>query len=114
MILEGATGPLPDGMSLGLTVYLSSRSRISAPMKILDTGRPMWRWTIEVAHAPLASLLVISSGGNPPTHTWDVSAYTQIAPDVRAPIEGDVEIGFGNTLLPGDYRPKAGVEADAT
>jgi hypothetical protein len=113
IILGSTTEPLPDGMSLGLTVYLSTRSRISAPMLSLDTSRPMWRWTIEIAHAPLASLLVISSGGSAPRHVWDISAYTQIAPDTRAPVEGDVELGFGNTLYPGDYRTKASVDADA-
>lgn len=31
----------------------------------------------------------------------------------RVPVEGDVELGFGNTLYPGDYRTKASVDADA-
>jgi hypothetical protein len=113
IILDGATEPLPAGLSLGLTVFLSSRSRFSAPMMTLDTGRSMWRWTIEIAHAPLASLLVVASGGDAPAHVWDISQYTQIAPETRAHVEGDLEIGFGNTLYPGDYRSKAGVEADA-
>lgn len=113
MILERTPEPLPAGMSIGLTVYLSPRSRISAPMMIVDTNRAMWRWTIELAHAPLASLLVITSGGNAPAHTWDISEYTQIAPDVSMGVDGDLEIGFGNTLYPGDYRTKAAVDAEA-
>lgn len=114
MILEGSTERLPAGMSIGVTVYLSSRSRISAPMMSLDTSRSMWRWTIEIAHAPLASLLVITSGGNAPAHVWDVSHYTEIGYEARMPVEGDLEIGFGNTLYPGDYRTSAAVTADST
>lgn len=113
MILERTTEPLPSGMSIGLTAYLSTRSRISAPMFSLDTNRRMWRWTIEIAHAPLASLLVLTSGGNAPAHVWDISSYTQIAPNVSARVEVDLEIGFGNTPYPGDYRTKAAVDADA-
>lgn len=36
-----------------------------------------------------------------------------MAPTARSPVEGDLEIGFGNTLGPGDYRTKAAVEAEA-
>jgi hypothetical protein len=113
MILDGTVEPLPAGMSIGLTVYLSARSRFSAPMLTVDTNRAMWRWTMEIAHAPLASLLVLMSGGEAPAHVWDISQYTLVAPDAQARVEGDLEVGFGNTLSPGDYRTRVAVEVDA-
>lgn len=113
MILEPTTEALPEGMSLGLTAYLSTRSRFSAPMLLVDVANELWRWTIEIAHAPLAFLLVIKSNREARPHTWDISEYTRIAPDVGLPVEGDLELGFGNTLYPGDYRTKAAVDADA-
>lgn len=114
LLLEGSTEALPAGMSIGLTVYLSTRSRFSGPMLTVSTKASTWRWTLEIAHAPLATLLVLASGGNAPAHAWDLSQYTQVAPDVHADVEGDLEIGFGHTLLPGDYRTKAAVDADAS
>lgn len=68
---------------------------------------------MEVAHTPLACLLVIASNGKAPAQTFDVSKYAEVSPDVRTPIEGRLEIGFGNTPLLGDYRTKAAIDADA-
>jgi hypothetical protein len=111
MLLDGTTEALPAGMSIGLTAYLSTRSRLAGPMLVMDTGLGMWRWVMEVAHAPLASLLVLASNDKGPAHVCDISRFTQIAPDTRQRVEGDLEVGFGHGVL-GDYRTKAGIDAD--
>ena len=113
MILYAEVGALPEGMSIGLTAYLSTRSRLSAPMLIIETDRGAWRWVMEVAHAPLASLMVLASNGKSAPHVFDLSEFVRLDPNARQSVEGTLEVGFGHTLLLGDYRTKAAIERDA-
>lgn len=113
LILGPSIEPLPNGMSLGMTVYLGGHPRYAGPTLTVEPDAGVWRWVMEVAHPPIATLMVLATNGHVP-HVCDLSAFTQLAPDARAPIEGRIAIGFGYTPMPGDYRTRAMVEAEAT
>ena len=114
MVLDGTPGPLPAGMSIGLTIYLSTRSRVVGPTLIADTGRGTWRWMMEVAHAPIATLMVLMSNriDDGPAHLCDISNFTQVGPKATARVDATVEIATADHPQIADYRTKAGVEAD--
>lgn len=112
LILDPSVEALPAGMSLGMTVYLGGHPRYIGPTLTVHPTEGVWRYVMELAHPPLATLLVLATNG-PAPHACDLSAFTQIAPDVRAPIEGRIAVGIGHTPLPGDYRTRAMVEAQA-
>lgn len=112
MILDGKSGALPAGMSIGLTISLSARGRFSGPQMIMNTAARSWRWVMEIAHAPLASVLVLASNARPP-HFYDISHYTWLGPDDPTPVKGRIEIGFSHSPRITDYRSKAGIDADA-
>lgn len=112
MILEAAVEPLPDGMSLGMTAYFHKDSRFAGPALEVLPDEGIWRFVMEVAHRPLAVLMVLATNG-PAPHVCDISSFTDVAPDEQKVIEASLAIGFGHTILPGDYRTRAMVEADA-
>jgi hypothetical protein len=99
-------------MSLGLSFFLGPGSRITPPSLEIQLREQRWRWVIEVAHPPLATVLVLASS-HPERHTFDLSPFTSIPWDQHQPIEGDVETGFGYTPYPGDYRTRADIESQA-
>jgi len=115
IVLDGAVEPLPAGMSIGMTIYLNTRSRVVGPMWVGDTRRGTWRWLMEVAHAPIATLLVLKSNreDDGPAHICDISNFTQIGPNAHARVDGDIQITTAYQPEVGDYRTRAQVEAEA-
>lgn len=112
MVLEKSVEPLPEGMSIGLTAYFHKDSRFAGPSLQVSLEERVWRFVMEIAHRPLAVLMVLATNGRPP-HICDISGFTQIDPNVQQDIDGRIAIGFGHTLLPGDYRTQAMVDAEA-
>jgi hypothetical protein len=112
LILEPSVEALPEGMSLGLTLFLGGYPRFAGPTLVLEPQAGVWRFVMEVANPPLATLMVLATNG-PAPHICDLSALTLVAPDAYQPFEGRLAIGFGHGGMPGDYRPKAMVEAEA-
>lgn len=115
MILDGSAASLPAGMSIGLTVYLSTRSRVIGPVLVINTANRTWRWMMEVAHAPLASLMILKSNraDDGPAHVCDISNFTQVSRAATARVDASIEIGTAHLPQIGDYRTKAGADADA-
>lgn len=115
MIMDGTAEALPTGMSIGLTIYLNTRSRVIGPVLVVDTARGTWRWLMEVAHAPIATLMVLMGNRieDGPAHFCDISNFTQVGPTATARVDATVEIGTSYHVQIGDYRTKAQVEADA-
>jgi hypothetical protein len=111
IVRDGAVEPLPEGMSIGLSLFLESGSRLSGPQLVVLRDVGTWRWVMEVAHPPFACLMVLATNRDP-EHIFDLSPFTQIGADERRVVEGRLDIGFGHTPLPGDYRTRAAVEAD--
>jgi hypothetical protein len=114
MVLDSTAGTLPAGMSIGLTIYLSTRSRVVGPVLEVNTERRTWRWLMEVAHAPIAALMVLMSdrADDGPAHLCDISNFTQVSAKATGQVDASIEIGTAHHAQVGDYRTKAGVEAD--
>jgi hypothetical protein len=112
IVLDGALEALPAGMSLGMTAYFHKDSRFAGPSVQVSLAEGTWKLEMEIAHRPLAVLMVIA-GTAPNPHVCDISDFTLIAPDVQQDIGGRIAIGFGHTALPGDYRTRAMIEAEA-
>jgi hypothetical protein len=112
IVLDGALEALPQGMSLGMTAYFHKDSRFAGPLVQVSLSDGTWKLVMEIAHRPLAVLMVIA-GTAPNPHVCDISALTLIAPELHQEIEGRIAIGFGHTALPGDYRTHAMIEAGA-
>lgn len=112
IVRDKSVEPLPVGMSVGLTAYFHKDSRLVGPTIEVLLAENQWRVVMEVAHRPLAVLMVLGgTAANP--HVCDISAWTQIAADAQQNVEGRIAIGFGHTPMPGDYRTHAMVEAQA-
>ncbi|HEX9494315.1 MAG TPA: hypothetical protein VGA38_00975 [Candidatus Limnocylindria bacterium] len=112
LILEPSVEALPIGMSLGLTMFLGGRARFAGPSVVVEPSIGVWRIVMEVAYPPLATLMVLATNG-PAPHTCDVSHLTMVAPDVHQAFEGQFAVGFGHAGMPGDYRTKAMIDAEA-
>jgi len=112
MILDRRAGTLPEGMNLYLTLYCGPSSRIAGPSLMIDRPTGRWRWLLEVAYPPLATLLVLT-GDAEPLPLLDISEFTSMTPGGRFDYEALIDVGFGHTLMPGDYRPAGAVRAEA-
>ena len=110
IVLDKILEPLPAGMNLYLTIFLGPGARLAGPSLAADTSTGDWRWVMEVAFPPLAFLLVLASKGAIPVN-WNISPFTQTAPAVGQIINEMVDLGFGHTILPGDYRTRTQIEA---
>lgn len=109
LILERTVEPLPDGMSLYLTIFLGPGARLVGPSLTAETSTGDWRWILEVAFPPLAFLLVLAAKGEVPV-TWNISGFTQLPTTAAQVVKATADIGFGHTALPGDYRTRAQIE----
>lgn len=110
IVLDGATEPLPTGMSIGLALVLPPSARLVGPAAVIELDTPAWRWVIEMAHAPLAILLVLTST-RPVEHRFDLSRYTLLRPDEPAAVDGPIDLGFAHTVYAGDYRSRGALES---
>ena len=113
IVLEKSQESLPQGMSLGLTIFLGPGSRITPPSLVIDLAQQQWRWVTEVAHPPLATTLVLASSDEV-EHVFDLSQFTLMPWDQRAEVKSDIETGFGHTPYPSDFRTRADIEAQAS
>lgn len=111
IVLDGRVGKLPEGLSLSLSLYLGPMIRISGPSLSVNLDSGLWRWVLEVARPPLALLMTLASNGEP-TGVLDISDLCEVSPERVASYSGTLEVGFGYTPWPGDYRSRAAIEAD--
>ena len=108
--LDAATEPLPTGMSIGLALVLPPSARLVGPAAVIELDPPAWSWVIEMAHAPLAILLVLTST-RPVEHRFDLSRYTLLRADEPAAVDVSIDLGFAYTVHAGDYRPRGALES---
>jgi hypothetical protein len=112
MVLDHQPGALPEGMKLHLTLYCGPSSRIAGPSLLIDRQTRQWRWVLEVAYPPLATLLVLV-GDAEPLPLLEISEFTSRAPGGRFDYQAVIDVGFGHTPLPGDYRPAGALRKEA-
>jgi hypothetical protein len=107
IILEQSEEALPKGIELGMHLYVGPMARISGPQLMVNVKEGIWRWCQEIAYPPFAFLLVIASNKKDPGLGLMMGDWTSIGPSEERYFEGVVEVGFGWTPYPGDYRSKA-------
>ncbi|NTU47237.1 hypothetical protein HGA88_06430 [Candidatus Roizmanbacteria bacterium] len=98
-------------MELGMYIYFGPRSRIHGPQLRIDTRAKVWRWVEEIAYPPFAFQLVLASNRECPGLGLLIDNFTTLSPDTPQYFSGIIEMGFGWTPYPGDYRSKAAILA---
>lgn len=111
MILNRSVAALPEPLSLHMALYLGPMARLIGPTLMVDRVSGEWMWLAEMAHPPWAIVMVLARGG-PRPKLLDISEFTQHAPDAVQNYEAQIDVGFGHTPLPGDYRPAGALTDD--
>lgn len=111
IILEQSKEKLPEGIELGMALYVGPRIRIMGPQLIVSTKTNTWRWCQEIAFPPFAFLLVIASNDKKPGLGLLLDDMTILNVDQQQSFSGIFEIGFGWRMTPGDYRSQGTILA---
>lgn len=111
IILEQATESLPKGIELGMSLYVGPKVRICGPQLRVDQKTETWRWCQEIAFPPFAFLLVIASNKKEPGIGLMINDFSVLTPVKEQYFSGVIEIGFGWSPYPGDYRSQATIIA---
>jgi hypothetical protein len=112
IVRDGSVEALPAGLSLGLTLFLGGYPRIVGPQVVGDVNDGSWSVVMDVALPPFAIHMVIG-GTKGRHHSFDLSSFTLVPARQEQRIEAEIEIGFGMTPYPGDYRTPGMVEAQS-
>jgi hypothetical protein len=110
MILDRQPAALPPGMRLHLVLYCGPTSRVAGPSLTIDRATKRWEWLLELAYPPLAMLLELA-GDADQRSLLDISEFTTVAPGRVFDYQATLDIGFGHTAFPGDYRPAGALRA---
>jgi hypothetical protein len=113
IILEQSTEKMPEGLELGMAIYFGPRVRIHGPQLLVDMRIQTWRWLQEIAFPPFAFLFIIASNNKEPGLGLLIDDMTTVSPNKRQSITGIIELGFGWTPYPGDYRSQVRVLAES-
>ncbi|HUW21933.1 MAG TPA: hypothetical protein VMW41_04700 [Candidatus Bathyarchaeia archaeon] len=111
IILEKSTEAIPSGMELGMFLYFGPRARIQGPQLRIDTKLKIWRWVEEIAYPPFAFQLMLASNKSDPGLGLLIDNFTTLSPDTQQYFSGIIEMGFGWSPYPGDYRSRFAIEA---
>lgn len=110
IILEKSAEKMPDGLELGMTIYFGPNVRTHGPQLRVDKKTKTWRWVMEIAYPPFAFLMVIASNNKDPGLGLLIDSMTEISPEIKQKFTGIVEMGFGWSPYPGDYRSEAAIK----
>jgi hypothetical protein len=113
LLLSDVVASLPDDLDLGMALYAGPRGRTVGPQLKVDVENMSWQWVMEVAFPPFAFTMVLLSNKTKPLHGLVLNEwFAQKAKDSVA-FKGEVEIGFGWSPFPGDYRTLAAINKQA-
>ena len=112
IVLKDSLEKLPDNLGLGFGLYLGPRIRLVGPTLSVSPEKGSWSWVVELAFPPFAFLLTLASNQNPPGRGLMMNDWSLRALDEKVRFEGLVEVGFGWTPNPGDYRSSAAIRAE--
>jgi hypothetical protein len=112
-ILDQSTEALPTNLELGLHLFFGPRVRITGPQLQVQPAAGIWRWLMELAYPPFGFLMVLASNIEEAGLGLMMRDWVHYPPEQAMLFEGLVEVGFGWTPYPGDYRSRAAIEAEA-
>lgn len=113
IVLNETAAKLPESLDLGMTLYSGPRARLAGPQLRVNIEENSWEWLMEMAFPPLAFILVLASSKPHPLHGLVMNEWTLRNPQDELIFRGEVEIGFGWSPYPGDYRTLAKIQAEA-
>jgi len=111
IIIEQSVEKLPQCLDLGMYLYLGPKARIHGPQLKVNVKTKTWMWCQEMAFPPFAFLFVLASNKENAGTGLMIGDFTTLAPDEEKYYSGTIEIGFGWSPYPGDYRSRAAIEA---
>jgi hypothetical protein len=109
-IVDMATEDLSKNLGLGMGLFLGPRIRIMGPQLHVDPSIQTWRWLMEMAFPPFAFLFALASNSETPVAGLTMTDWVTYRPEEELKFEGLLEVGFGWTPYPGDYRSKTAIE----
>jgi hypothetical protein len=112
-LLTDKTEKLPDGLDLGMSLYAGPRSRIAGPQLKINVDDMSWQWLMEVAFPPFAFTLVLLSSKKEPLEGLVLNEWFLQGAQDSIVFKGEIEIGFGWSPFPGDYRTLARINSEA-
>lgn len=104
IILHQRLAQLPVNIDLGFALYFGPKSRIIGPQLVMNRSNQSWQWVMEVAHPPFAFWAVIASNQNDAGRGLTMNDWTTLYPGEKKKLEGIVQLGFGWSPHPGEYR----------
>ncbi len=112
LILSDELTKLPTNLDLGMLLYAGPRSRIAGPQFEINLEQKSWRWVMEIAYPPFAFALVLASNVKEPLDGIIMNDWTTKGPKEPIVFAGEIEIGFGWSPYPGDYRTLAHINEE--
>jgi hypothetical protein len=79
---------------------------------MIDAKTKTWRWVMELAYPPFAFFMTIDSNIDEPGLGLMMTKWTAVGPTSKNMFEDILEIGFGWSPYPNDYRSTARINAD--
>lgn len=105
---------LPKRYQFYLALYAGPMARYNGgAARLREDGKGGFinDFVLELAFPPFAYVLSIDEQ-LPAAETVNVSGFADLGINQRADIEMTLQVGFGHTILPLDYRPRAKLDAD--
>jgi len=111
-VLDKHSQELPDKYRLYLALYRGPLARCTGVSGKLDTVTGDVHVISEVAWPPFSVILSIDEK-TPLLPLGDITHFKAYSFEDRVDIELDLEVGFGHTPFPIDFRSRAAIDADA-
>jgi hypothetical protein len=105
---------LPNELQFYLALYAGPLARFNGGTgRLREDGSGGWAqdYVIELAHPPFAYVLSVDET-LPAAETGCISSFADLSIDEVVDVELTMQVGFGHTAFPLDYRTKAKLDAD--
>lgn len=112
IILEQSVEPLPKKLDVSIALFLGPNARASGPQLMIDAKTKTWRWVMELAYPPFAFFMTIESNLDDPGLGLMMTKWVEVEPSSKNMFEEIIEVGFGWSPYPNDYRSTARINAD--
>lgn len=106
-IVRGSEEPLPEELTLGLSLVFGPRARLVPPSGVIGPGETM-SVLVEAAFMPFAWTLTIGEGRPEPVGQ-DVRDWLQHPIDAAVAVKVELSTGTVQTAGPGDYRDERSI-----
>jgi len=102
---------LPDRYQLYLVLYVGEFMRLNGGTAVatVSGGKLGSTYMLEMAAPPLAWILTVDED-SPPVRAGNITGFADLGFHQKANVSIDLQIGFGHTPFPADFRSRAAVD----